>query len=238
MSRKLKQISCGFVAEHVTEYIDEMLEASESLAVGRHAAECAVCRARIQEHRRAAASLKALGRVWAPAKVSTQLRVNASRERSRQLRWSSAPAFFRWMREEASLRLDNVMKPFAIPVAGGLTAASLVFSMIVSSYPVGGRTLDGVGDVPMSINTAAVFKGIVPFDFTRRDVIVDLVIDPQGRILDYRIVGGDAAGDPEVRRSLENILLFTEFQPATSFGQRVAGRVRISFQTGRLDVRG
>lgn len=237
MSRELKQVSCGFVADRLACYVDEAMDASEALAVRRHAAECVLCRARIEEHRRSAESLKALGRVPAPPRIRTQLRCMASRESSRQVRWSSAPAFFRWLRDEMTLRLNNVMKPFAIPVAGGLTAATLVFSMIVSSYPVGGHTLDGADDVPMPVYTAAVFKGIVPFDFTRRDVIVDLVIDPQGRILDYRIVGG-GAGDPEMRRSIENILLFTEFQPATSFGQRVPGRVRISFQTGRLDVRG
>lgn len=237
MSDKLKQVSCDFVMDRMAAYVDEALEASEALAVRRHVADCALCRVRIAEHQRTAYSLRALGRVLAPPRIKTQLRVIASRERSRQVRWSSGPAFFRWLRDEISLHLNNFMKPFAIPAAGGLTAATLAFSMIVSSYPVGGRTLD-VDDIPMPVYTAAVFKGIVPFDFARHDVIVDLVIDPHGRILDYRIVGGEAAGDSEVRRSIENILLFTEFKPATSFGQRVPGRVRISFQTGRIDVRG
>jgi hypothetical protein len=231
----MKQVSCSFVMERMAAYVDEALDAGEALSVRRHAAECAVCHARIEEHRRTAASLKALGRVLAPAEIQIELRVLASREKLRQERWRSVPAFLHWLGEEASLRLNNFMRPFAIPVAGGLTAASLAFSMIVSSYPVGGRTLD---DVPMPVYTAAVFKGIVPFDFARHDIIVDLVIDRQGRILDYRIAGGDAAGDPEVRRSIENILLFAEFKPATSFGQRVPGRVRISFQTGHIEVRG
>jgi hypothetical protein len=235
MSGDMKLVSCGFVMERLAAYVDEALDANEALSVRRHASECAVCRARIEEHRRTASSLKALGRVLAPPHVRTQLRVVASRENARQVRWRSVPAFLRWLGEEASLRLNNVMRPFAIPVAGGLTAATVVFSMIVSSYPVGGSTLD---DVPTPVYTAAVFKGIVPLDFARHDVIVDLVIDPHGRILDYRIAGGDAAGDPAVQRSIENILLFTEFKPATSFGQRVPGKVRISFQTGRIDVRG
>lgn len=237
MTDKRKQVSCGFVLDRMAAYVDEVLEAGEALAIRRHAEDCAVCRGRISEHRRTVSSLKGLGRLLAPPPLQTGLRVTASRERLRQARFRSAGAFFRWVRDECALRLDNFMKPLAIPAAGGLTAATLVFSMIVSSYPVGDRTLDA-NDVPTPVYTAAVFKGMVPFDFTRRDVIVDLVIDPQGRVLDCRIAGGEGAGDPEVRRSIENILLFTEFQPATAFGQRVAGRVRISFQTGRIDVRG
>jgi hypothetical protein len=238
MSEKRKSVSCDFVRDHLAAYVDEALEAGEALAIGRHAAECAVCRVRIAEHRRTVAGLKSLGRVFAPPEVGTQLRVIASQEHCRRQRWRSGAAFYRWLRDEVSLQLNNVMKPFAIPVAGGLTAASLVFSMIVSSYPVGGRTLNAADDVPMPVYTAAVFKGMVPLDFARRDVIVDLVIGPQGRVLDYRVVGADGVQDTEFRRSIENILLFTEFQPATSFGQRVAGRVRISFQSGRIDVRG
>jgi hypothetical protein len=237
MSGKWKHVSCAFVADRMAAFVDDALPPEESLAIRRHCDECAFCRVRIAEHRETAESLRSLGRVLAPPRVQTRLQIAASLECSRQARWKSPGAFYRWMRDEVSLRLNNFMKPFAIPVAGGLTAATLVFSMIVSSYPVGGRTLDP-DDVPTPVYTAAVFKGIVPCDFTRRDVIVDLVIDPQGRVLDYRIAGGDAAGDPEVRRSVENILLFTEFQPATAFGQRVPGRVRISFQTGRIDVRG
>ncbi len=231
----MNDVSCGFVLDQMAAYIDGALEPTESLAVRRHVEACTVCSARIEEQRRVALAVRSLGRKTAPPGVTTVLQVIASQERTRQKRFRNAKAFVNWMAGEASLRLNNLMRPFAIPVAGGVAMATLVFSMIVSSYPLGGSTLD---DVPTQIYTEAVFKGIVPFDFARHDVIVDLIIDSQGRVLDYRIAGGSMATDPSVRRSVENILLFTEFKPATSFGQRIAGRVRISFQTGRIEVRG
>jgi hypothetical protein len=67
---------------------------------------------------------------------------------------------------------------------------------------------------------------------------VDLQLDDQGRFFDFTIVSAPGQQNEKLRRSIENSLLFTEFWPATTFGRGVAGTIRISFRSSRIDVRG
>ncbi len=232
----MKPPSCSFAQDRTSLFVDGLLPDDEVSLVQEHLEACAVCHRQVQELEVVRRTVQALPRVEVPPELTVSLRVIASRERARRARWATLAGWLSALRSDAGLWFNNLMKPFAIPAAGGVTAAALIFSMIVSSYPLRGTTLNG--DVPTPIYTGAVYKGTVPFDFARYDVTVDLVIDDQGRVLAYTMVGGSMAEDRSVQRSVENILLFTEFQPATSFGQRIPGRVRLSFRTSQIDVRG
>ena len=79
---------------------------------------------------------------------------------------------------------------------------------------------------------------MTPLEFTGAEVTVDLVIDEQGRVVDYDFAGGQQAYTPAVRRTIENILLFSEFIPATASGHKVSGKVRVSFRRSAIEVRG
>jgi hypothetical protein len=58
-------------------------------------------------------------------------------------------------------------------------------------------------------------------------VVVEVYIDGGGRVYDYRIVSGP--NDPSTRSQLENLLLFSVFEPAKFFGQPVRGLAVLSF---------
>ena len=130
------------------------------------------------------------------------------------------------------------MRPLALPLAGGLCSAIIMFSALVptftSTYAMS-RTL-GPGDVPTMLTTEPMVKYMAPIAF-ETDAVVDLKIDEQGRIVDYAIVAAGQQSD-QLRRTIENNLLFTEFWPATAFGRPVAGTVRVSFRSNRIEVRG
>ena len=71
------------------------------------------------------------------------------------------------------------------------------------------------------------------------EVVVDVTVDEAGRMVDYKIVSGfNFLTTAEVRRSLENRLIFTEFTPVTQFGQPISGKLRISFRDSEVDVKG
>jgi len=61
------------------------------------------------------------------------------------------------------------------------------------------------------------------------------VVDANGRVQDYRIISGpaDARG---LEPQLNNIMIFTTFQPATTFGVPTSGRAVLSF--ARINVGG
>jgi hypothetical protein len=171
-----------------------------------------------------------------PERLTVALRVTASQERMRRLRRISWASAVRHAVEDANLWFNNLLKPLALPFAGGVTTAAMFFSMFVSTYPLRGRMIDA--DVPTVLYTEAAFKSMVPIEFSDDDLIVDLLVGNEGRVLDYRIVGGGGAKDPAMRRAMVNLMLFSEFKPATAFGQPVSGRIRVSFRRGHIDVRG
>jgi hypothetical protein len=61
----------------------------------------------------------------------------------------------------------------------------------------------------------------------------------QGRSLDYSIPVDMTPGvTKELRKSIENTLLCTQFTPATMFGLPKAGKLRITLRRNQVDVAG
>src|SRR4051812_1870555 len=81
-------------------------------------------------------ALRRLARPASPAGMTTSLRVIASRERERAINkvsWESR--LDSWI-GRLHLAIDNVMRPLALPVAGGVFSAVTLFSVwVVPAYP-------------------------------------------------------------------------------------------------------
>jgi hypothetical protein len=171
-----------------------------------------------------------------PASFSTSLRVLASRERQRFLsRRTLAQTFSSWQ-DRARLFANNLMRPLALPFAGGLFSAAVLFSVLVSTYPLRGNM---AFDVPTALSTNPLVSRTAPFGNSSEDVVVDVTVDGNGRMIEYAIVGGpDGIKGAALRRSIENMLLFTEFLPATSFGHPTPGKVRLVLQNSQIEVKG
>jgi hypothetical protein len=129
------------------------------------------------------------------------------------------------------------MRPLALPFAGGVFSTVVLFSMwLVPTYPM--RAANGF-DVPTILATEATVKGTGPISAAGEAMVVDVTIDGGGRMIDYHVVSGrNVLTNDAVRRNLENMLLFTEFTPATSFGLPTAGRIRLYLDSSHIDVKG
>ncbi len=159
-----------------------------------------------------------------------QLHITASKEAARRQKWANAPELLVRMRNSFELWKANMMRPFAVPCAGGLAAALLVFAMFVHTYPVRANSL--MNDQPTALYTDAAAKTLAPFEPPTADAEIEVSINEHGRLADFRVVSGNPALDSEVRHSVERTLLFTEFKPATSFGQAIPSKLRISLRRG------
>ena len=182
--------------------------------------------------------LRSLPQRIPPAGLATNLRVAASRERQRFLERGTLPKLFASWYERTSLSAGEMLRSVALPAAGGLFTAVILFGMwVVPTYPVLSKT---ASDVPTTLTTEAFFRQAVGMHFAGGDAVVDVTVDDQGSVVDYTIVSGaDVFKDPAQRHRLENLLLFTRFTPATEFGQPTASKVRILFsQIDQVDVKG
>jgi hypothetical protein len=169
-----------------------------------------------------------------PADLTTRLRVVASKVRMETL--GGVTPWTRW-RDHMELTLSNLMRPLALPAAGGLCAAVFLFSTFVPMFK-SAFSLTPSGDVPTMLATQPTLKYMAPVAFSDGDAVVDLQLDDQCRIVNFTIVSAPGQQSEMLRRRIENSLLFTEFWPATTFGRPVAGTIRISFRNNRIDVRG
>jgi anti-sigma factor (TIGR02949 family) len=220
-------MECRTVRRKLSVYLDNAASEETRRAMKAHLNRCHECALEWEQFGFVRESLRGLAPKAAPEDLKSRILVAWSRERARGLdrvsRWTQ------W-RNRAELFLKNLMRPLALPFAGGLASAVVLFSMLVPSFTM----YRGTGDVSSGLFTDPAITGMAPIGFTYGDAEVDLRIDDQGRIVNYSIVSGGAP----VSRSIENSLLFTQFKPATAFGMPVAGTIRLSFRSSRIEVRG
>ena len=181
-------------------------------------------------HHEVRALLKALPSRRPNHDLSLALQIAASKEASRRQKWANAPVFLVRLNNRFQLWKANMMRPLALPCAGGIAAAVLVFTMFIQIQPVRANGL--VEDRPTALYTDPAAKTLAPFEPPTADAEVEVSIDELGRIADYRVVNGNPKLNIEVRRSVERTLLFTEFTPATSFGQAIPSKLRLTLRRG------
>lgn len=182
--------------------------------------------------------LRAMPRMHPSEQQSLQLRILASKERARALRYLDWPSTYRYLRGRFSLHLENVMKPIAVPAVGGLMVALALFLLLSPVYPL--RTVNAASlDVPTKLSTTASVKTMASFTSVEQPVTLLVEVNNEGRAVSYLIEQGqDAMQNDDVRRRIEQILLFTVFTPATNFGLPCAGQVRISVDSNVVLVQG
>jgi hypothetical protein len=227
---------CWTTERKLTAYVEDAVSDSERQQVRSHLRNCSKCSAKVESQRAMRSSLRALPRLAPPSELSIQLRVLASRERAID---RTPGSFWRRCIGRTELFFINLMKPLALPAAGGLCSAVLFFTMLVPTLWNFRKSM--VEDVPLRDligATAPTVTSMAPIGFEYGNAEVDLRIDGQGRIINYSIVDGSGRAPDTLRRSIENTLLFTTFKPATSDGVPIPSTLRLSFQSSRIDVKG
>jgi len=215
-------MSCQFIQEFLSRYLDNRLTEPERSSVVLHLAACGECATRHEQMVQLRENLRALPIALAPAKLGTDLRVLASKELVRSRRRSSISALLQSWGESVRLLIDNLMRPLALPfVGGGLTSALFIFGMLMPNL---GFLRDPANDTLSGIYTKASVIKVAAFASPGKsndDTVVEVQIDGQGHMVDYNVLQGQMTGE------IGNLLLFSTFTPATKFNQPTAGKVVI-----------
>jgi hypothetical protein len=206
-------------------HLDGALEIGKSRAIQKHLAECQNCSAELAGLRKTRSVLASVGRKQAPTDLALRIRLAVSREaamvRERPL------AMLRF-------RLETALNAFMVPATAGLLSAIVFFGLLIGFFAIPSLT----DDVPTMLYRPPELA-MSPFglnDTIASDsVILEAVIDPNGRVSDYRVLSspeGVSVADQEIKK----MLIFTIFKPATSFGRPTSGRVVLSFSS--INVKG
>jgi hypothetical protein len=227
-------MNCRNVQSSLSAHLDGFLSGERRRGILSHLDGCRGCRSQLAQMARVRAALRGLPVNAPPENLGIALHVLASKERARVL---ARQRRLERVAERMRLWADNLMRPLALPFAGGLVSAILLFSMLLPTFAL--HRVTG-GDIPVALFTEPSIKAqmeVGGFD-NGPDFVVEVIVDNQGWMVDYNLPKGSKVADnPELRRALENKLLFTQFRPATMFGQPTYGKVYVSFQCQSIDVK-
>lgn len=229
---------CGKVRRSLTAYEDGELAVGVRQEVAHHLESCDSCQQQRESADEGRGALSGLRQRAVPAGLGMKLKVVASHERERALRRRGLKARWQALREKLSLWGANLMEPLAIPATGGLASSILLFT-ILTPLPAF-RSVATAGDIPLPTQASEArlrYIPPVPYD---GDITVDVLVDNQGKVMDFQVVEGSAAIRSQiVLRQFESAVMLMEFRPATQFGQSIWTTVRIVFRSNsEVEIRG
>jgi hypothetical protein len=216
-------MTCELARRRLPAYVQDRLSSVEAWALRSHLLECETCHREYEYQERLESPLRELAPLAPPPALSTSIRLQLfSNER---LSW-----WDRWR-----VRASNLMRPVALPAAGGLLAALTLFVSFVPALAVAPVAALG-NDVPTILSTEPRFKTASPFSLSE-DLMVEAWIDERGNIASFELLNAPQSkhAAEQTRLHSSNVLLTTLFEPATRFGQPIAGRVVFSMY--RINIR-
>jgi len=219
------QVVCATIQTQFSSYLDGAVTGVAMQRIASHLQDCEACAVEFESLLSTQAALASLAPLKAPDDLALRLRVAISKERARTPRNLLPTLKVHWQNTFAPLLLQ-ASAGFASTVLLVGTVALLI-GMFAQPEPLAAR------DVPlgMASNPHFLYNSVepeaVPIGGRDNPVIVEAYVNGVGRVYDYHIVSGP--NDAITRSALENLLLFSVFEPARVFGQPVRGLAVLSF---------
>jgi anti-sigma factor RsiW len=217
---------CKLVQEKFTEYLDSRLNGKEMQRIASHVNQCSECARVWADLKQTQELISGLGTVPEPEDMLLRIRVAVSRERARQRQ-----GFFHgW-----NLLWRNSLGPFLLQASAGFASSVLLIGtviVLVSMFAQPESALSAT-DEPLSRATAprllylSSSAGDSGMGADSVPIVVEAYINGEGQVYDYRIVSGQ--DDQETRSQVENVLLYSAFEPARFLGRPVRGLAVLSF---------
>jgi hypothetical protein len=216
-----------------TEYLDGRLTGREMQRIAAHLECCRECTREWALLQQTQSALASLSPVKEPEDLVLRIRVAVSQERARRFQ----SPFHAW-----NLAWRNTVGPFLLQAAAGFASAVLLLGTVIVlvtmfTQPESARANP---DEPLGMATGPHLRylssgaGNNAIGAISGPVVVEAYINGSGEVYDYRIVSGPT--DDETRSEVENLLLFSVFEPARRFGLPVRGLAVLSFSG--VSVRG
>jgi hypothetical protein len=228
-------MSCENMHERIAAILDNESLEVEIDEARAHMKTCGPCSAHLESAERQRRVMRSMNRLAVPADLTARLRVIASHEHSRQMRRRNVAAFLKDRWSSIKLVFDNLMRPVALPAAGGSLSSLVLFAALVpvlsfphnfpdsdlSTLPDGMMVIEGPAGPYMAssvIGTPRIQQ--LSTDNPADANVVELTIDQRGRVTDYSVARGRLTPD------LESIIMFSKFTPATVLGSPATGKVK------------
>lgn len=238
-------MNCAQVRRLLPGYLDgalpESLGPKGHALAGQHLESCLECRRELERYLDLSMAMSSIGLTAPPADLGVSIRTAVSRARASQ---GMAARMRRW-KNRIEVVLENILEPLALPAAGGVFVALLVFAMVYqvlgAGMPLGSTSPDSPTNLlqPARLETLAGFQISQLEEMTRtggqHPLMVEAMVNAQGEAVSYRVISGQV--DAAAQHELDQVVLFSRFRPQMSFGRPTSrGHVVLSFS--QILVRG
>jgi hypothetical protein len=199
-------------------------------AIAAHLGECASCKHRFEMLRLTQSAVAGLGRKPAPPELALKIKVALSREATRtpSRRWQSL-----------AVRVEHAFNAFMVPATAGVLSAVILFGLLLGLFAMPSQ-LQAASDVDLPLGfysppalDSSLF-GMTVNDTKAGSITVEATVDASGRLEDYSVVSSD--GDQQLSPEIKNMLIFSTFRPAMSFGRPTTGKIMLVFS--KIPVKG
>jgi len=224
---------CNAMQRLFTEYLDGRLSGREMQRVAAHLECCRECAGDWKSLEETQSLLAALGPVPEPQDLLLRIRVAISHERARRRQTAFSTLNLAWR---------NTVGPFLLQAAAGFASAVLLLGTVIvlAGMFTQPENAQAAPDEPLGAATAPRFLylssvvGGNPIGDVSTPIVIEAYVNGAGQVYDYRIVSGPT--DKATRAQVENMLLWSRFEPARRFGLPVPGLAVLSF--AGVSVRG
>ena len=238
-------MKCNTVRTNLAGYLDDAItggaRVAERAQIRQHLEACNVCREELERFRKLSVLLSRVPKNLPPADLAVRIKVAAAQaQHSRD--W---PSRMRRIKDRAEILLDNVFRPLSVPATGGFFSAILVFVLVLQMILPGTTVRAVQNDVALNLMRPAKLVSLSDYPQSwapeaqdlelsmPHGLLVDVTVDSHGQMTDYTILSGPT--NQELRRHLDQMLLFSRFSPMLSFGRPTAGgHVVVSFSAVRV----
>ncbi len=197
-------MSCSEYRQDLSPLADNALEGQRAVQVWRHLHCCSTCRLEFEQIQAMRGLLAEAGRVAPPENLALAIRIRISQEASSN--WS----------ERLRLRFQDILRPLAVPALAGLCSTFLMFAVLIHTAFALPAVRDDIPVYPLTtparVTSMASLDGIK----TGEGILILVDVDQEGRVSNYRML--TPVSDPETMAKVQNVLVFTRFEPATAFG--------------------
>ncbi len=243
--------SCKSIRSQFSAYLDGAVSGKAMFQMEDHLKQCTACSEDFAAWRRMQQALGELGPVKAPPDLALKLRVTLSQEHNRtardsferwQVKWQNTVAPF-LLRASAGLASAVLLIGSAALLIGAFTSPETVearddpssaatsprflYSMIESNAPQSSGAETRAQRPGESDARDGISPSVRAIDTSANSVVVEAYVNDAGRVYDYKIISGP--DDAVSRAQIENLLLFSVFEPARVFGEPVRGVAVVSF---------
>jgi len=239
-------MKCNTVRTKLAGYLDAATGAArveERVVISEHLEACNVCREELERFRKLSVLLSRVQKSDPPADLAVRIKVAAAQAHHSH-DWRSR---VRRVKDRAEILLDNVFRPLTVPATGGFFSAILVFALVFQMILPGITVRAVQNDVALNLMRPAELVTLSDYPQSwapeqhdlelslPHGLLLDVTVDAQGQMTGYQILSGPHS--LELRRQLDQMLLFSRFSPMLSFGRPTAGgHVILSFSA--VHVRG